>query len=254
MYEIIGEEGTMRKIWGSRKEIYSQRSTTVFVDNLPDPIRKIWVYNLFSRFGKIRDLFIPVKKSKITCRKFGFVRFFRVEDAEMAIETVKDSWYWDHRLVVKFARFLRKEDGQGNQTHFNNHWKQNQQFMHVKEWSQKQQKSSNAKRGKEIWRRKGIQESSKQGEQRNVKTHDFVTKEHMGCITVQPAGNGWLFRSAIAKVSKLISTEDLEYVFNLEGAHKVQIKAIGGRHCWGKINGIGISDRIIIQNDMHQTN
>lgn len=120
---------------GSREEVFSVRSTTIFVDNLPFHIRKIWLYNLFSRFGIIRDLFIPTKRSKITGKNFAFVRFSRVEDAEAAISKTKDSWYWDRKLVVKFARFLRDVDVQDPQRSFNRNytinsksWKQNSQF------------------------------------------------------------------------------------------------------------------------------
>lgn len=74
--------------WGSRERRvgdYSDPSATVFVDNLPFQIRKIWIFNLFSRFGKIRNIFIPHKRSKITGQSFAFVRFLKVEDAEAAI-------------------------------------------------------------------------------------------------------------------------------------------------------------------------
>lgn len=225
-----------------------ERSTTVFVDNLPHQIRKIWVYNLFSRFGALRNIFIPNKSSKITGQDFAFVRFTRIEDAEAAISNINNSWYWGQKLVVKFARFLKKDDTIDPQmssykNSFNSkpyqwkqipqiHWKQNHQIhhsnLHAKKWPQNQSKSPEEKRGKEIWRRKGTTESSKHGEQR-AKVNEAPTEVHMGRITVQPAGNGWLFRSAIAIMSRLVSTEDLEQVFTRERGIKVQIKAIGGR-------------------------
>lgn len=256
---------------GLRNEDYPQHSSTVFVDNLPDHIRKIWVYNLFSRFGKIMDLFIPNKKSKVSGKSFGFVRFSRIEDAKIAIEKVKDSWYWGNKLVVKFARFLRKVDEQGYQRNssFNypekldnrrskgkevmngEFWNnkiqdtiEGKKFFHGKIWNKRQQAMTNTKRGKEVWRKKGIAETSRQGEKRNIKVNNPVTKDHLGSIKVHTAGNGWLFRSAVAKISKLVSAEDLEHVFSLEGIQEVQIKATGGRHVIITFSNVEIRDSV----------
>ncbi|KAH7845818.1 hypothetical protein Vadar_006425 [Vaccinium darrowii] len=88
-------------------------SPTVFVDNLPHQIRKIWVFNLFSRYGKIKDIFIPNKKSKISGQSFGFVRFFRRDEATFAVKKLNNTWCWNRRLDVKFAKFLKKEGNIG---------------------------------------------------------------------------------------------------------------------------------------------
>lgn len=47
-------------------------------------IRKAFFYNLFIRFGEIRQTFIPNKRSKITGKRFGFVRYVSNKDAEHA--------------------------------------------------------------------------------------------------------------------------------------------------------------------------
>ncbi|KAI8562171.1 hypothetical protein RHMOL_Rhmol03G0014000 [Rhododendron molle] len=78
---------------------------SVFVDNLPIDIRKVWIYNLFSKYGRIRDLYIPNKKSKITRNQFGFVRFGSRTEAQRAADEVNDSWVWGHKLVANMARF-----------------------------------------------------------------------------------------------------------------------------------------------------
>lgn len=178
--------------WGSRgrrEDGSTDKYTTVFVDNLPSQIRKIWIFNLFSRFGKIRNIFIPNKKSKIIGQNFAFVRFLRIEDAKAAISNIKDSWYWNHKLVAKFPSFLRKEDVQNskrspirnprdwmqntqhNQGTFNNkcnHWKQYPQLqpfkgsemfqqskLPVKKGPQNQQKFTEEKKAKKYGGDKG---------------------------------------------------------------------------------------------------
>lgn len=57
-----------QRVRQDEKEDLSQGKRTLFVDN-------VWLYNLFSKFGKIRDLFIPSKKSKITGQSSCFIRF-----------------------------------------------------------------------------------------------------------------------------------------------------------------------------------
>lgn len=198
------------------------KSTNLFVDNLPEQIRKIWVYNLFSRFGKIREIFIPNKKSKISGRSFGFVRYFQFEDANKAVNEVNDSWYWGLKLKVNFAKFQRNKNEHSPNRNFNI----GAQFLPKGKYGLKQHDNSPIEnRGREVWRRKGVEESSKQGEKRN----EFAMANR-GTISVQSTGNGCLFRSAIAKINRLVSIEDLEYIFKWESSQIVQIKPIGGRY------------------------
>lgn len=94
------------------------------------------------------------------------------------------------------------------------------------------------KRGKEIWRRKGLAESSEQGEERyfkHIEAQTFGTKgphedqEKIDSIQVHSIGNGWLYRSAIGKMRRLVSAQEMEKVFKEENLEKVQIKPFGGR-------------------------
>lgn len=206
------------------RQTISEKSSTIFADNLPVGIRKIWVYNLFSKYGKIREVFIPNKRSKITNQSFGFVRLSDISEATLAIAKVHESWCWGKKLMVKYARFLRIQDKQGeqqsnkgdgyqrnfrgdhrkssnpkkysggghwkeeNQTYFNrrvakgkdvrlhvnqneiirgmsNQFGPNKDFRKVQDQGLKAttQRYREIKRGKEVWRRKGIAETSKQG-------------------------------------------------------------------------------------------
>lgn len=54
-------------------------------------------------------------------------------------------------------------------------------------------------------------------------------KTKIDAVQVQPAGNGWLLRSAIGKIRRLISAQGLEEIFRKEGFRNVKIKPIGGR-------------------------
>ncbi|KAI8558473.1 hypothetical protein RHMOL_Rhmol04G0096600 [Rhododendron molle] len=72
-------------------------------------IRKIWLYNLFSKFGKVIDSYIPIKRSKISGNRFGFVRYAYKKEAMLALEKTDGLWIWNHSLVVNTARFVTKQ-------------------------------------------------------------------------------------------------------------------------------------------------
>ncbi|KAF7150116.1 hypothetical protein RHSIM_Rhsim02G0133000 [Rhododendron simsii] len=78
---------------------FQQRKSTIFVDNLPNGIRKGFMYNLISRFGRIRDCYIPNKKSRITRQSFGFVRYESSRDAFQAAESTNGTWIWGQELL-----------------------------------------------------------------------------------------------------------------------------------------------------------
>lgn len=85
------------------------------------------------------------------------------------------------------------------------------------------------KRGKEVWRKKGIAETSKQGEVRNNGTKDQEKSSSIESISIQPSGSGWLFRSEVAKMRRLESIQTLTDIFNREKVENFQIKSMGGR-------------------------
>ncbi|KAL7263702.1 hypothetical protein ACSBR1_001793 [Camellia fascicularis] len=48
---------------------------TIFVDNLPESMTPKGLFKLFTKFGIIKDVFIPMKRMKLTGSRFGFVRY-----------------------------------------------------------------------------------------------------------------------------------------------------------------------------------
>ncbi|KAL7258547.1 hypothetical protein ACSBR1_004636 [Camellia fascicularis] len=44
-------------------------------DNLPKPMDSQSLYKLFSKFGVVKDVFIPRKRKKSTNTRFGFIRY-----------------------------------------------------------------------------------------------------------------------------------------------------------------------------------
>ena len=95
----------MRERINTSQEEVLRRSATVFIDNLPQGIWKVWLFNLLSRFGRILSIKIPNKKSRTTGNKFCFVRFVSPHCAQRAVNFVNGKWIWGDCLVANIARF-----------------------------------------------------------------------------------------------------------------------------------------------------
>ncbi|XVE95099.1 hypothetical protein REPUB_Repub02eG0067400 [Reevesia pubescens] len=77
---------------------------SVFVNNIPPRVHWRWLKQIFQHHGQVTDVFIPNKRSS-SGRKFGFVRFSDVSDANMAVEKLNGAWLLDYRIGVNIARF-----------------------------------------------------------------------------------------------------------------------------------------------------
>ncbi|XP_028123753.1 serine/arginine-rich splicing factor SC35-like [Camellia sinensis] len=80
---------------------------TIFVDNIPLSMNPKGLYELFKKFGVVRDMFIPTKTRKTTRSRFGFVRYDFSVAAEMAIQKANGVWCDDKALRVKFTEFAK---------------------------------------------------------------------------------------------------------------------------------------------------
>ncbi|GAB2276253.1 hypothetical protein Dimus_010984 [Dionaea muscipula] len=84
---------------------------TIFVEDIPDAMDRAAILRLFVKFGVVRDVFIPRKRSK-TGKRFGFVRYNCSVAAEVAIQKTNGVWMHDKELRVKFADYHRNKGKQ----------------------------------------------------------------------------------------------------------------------------------------------
>ncbi|TYI05915.1 hypothetical protein ES332_A10G121900v1 [Gossypium tomentosum] len=77
---------------------------TVFVYNIPDSMYRKGLWALFRFYGNVLDAFIPVKRS-MEGKRFGFVRFANMEDAQRAILRLGGFVLLGKKIGVKMARF-----------------------------------------------------------------------------------------------------------------------------------------------------
>ncbi|KAK9283721.1 hypothetical protein L1049_011971 [Liquidambar formosana] len=119
--------GTSSSCQGSRSRLYGRTLqkqsnfgrdhgwVTLFVDNLPDWMENRWLRNMFKWYGEIADVFVPRKKMSGAKLKYGFVRFYKERDAELAIQKCNGAWRWNKRLLVKRALYEKGKEGVNNQ-------------------------------------------------------------------------------------------------------------------------------------------
>ncbi|KAL7237543.1 hypothetical protein ACSBR2_003779 [Camellia fascicularis] len=70
------------------------------------------LYTLFSKFGIVKDIFIPMKRRQITSSRFRFVRYDCKVAADMAVQNADDLWCDNKALKVKNAEYKKGEQKQ----------------------------------------------------------------------------------------------------------------------------------------------
>ncbi|GKB14525.1 RNA-directed DNA polymerase, eukaryota [Tanacetum coccineum] len=93
--EDIGGDTDMvdvqQRMGKSKEDLTGKISKTVFVTNFPDHITARDLWNVCTAYGKVVDVYIPLKRSK-TGKKFAFVRFLKVDNMERLIENLCTIW------------------------------------------------------------------------------------------------------------------------------------------------------------------
>ena len=96
-----------KKSFLSKEDLTGKISKTVFVTNFPDHVTARDLWNVCTAYGKVVDVYIPLKKSK-TGKKFAFVRFLKVDNMERLIENLRTIWIGRFHLYANPARFNRE--------------------------------------------------------------------------------------------------------------------------------------------------
>ncbi|XP_028069374.1 serine/arginine-rich splicing factor 2-like [Camellia sinensis] len=81
---------------------------SVFVDNIPLKMDVKSLFKLFTKFGIVKDVFIPFKRRKVSNSRFGFVRYDCYVASDIAIQKANGLLVDDKVLVVKNATFDRR--------------------------------------------------------------------------------------------------------------------------------------------------
>jgi RNA recognition motif-containing protein len=90
-----------------------KQTTSLLVRNLVRPtqdykVKSDEVKEFYSRFGEVRDVYLPVDYYTRKARGFGFVEFLKYEDAKSALEQTDNVEVMGSVVKVVFAREGRK--------------------------------------------------------------------------------------------------------------------------------------------------
>jgi RNA-binding protein Musashi len=81
---------------------------SVLVNNLPSSIVKEDLYDHFSKYGKVADVYIPRDPNSHAPKAFGFVRYHEQDHAEAALESDGMEMSGSN-IGVKFAKYGTSE-------------------------------------------------------------------------------------------------------------------------------------------------
>nr|GEV45238.1 nucleotide-binding alpha-beta plait domain-containing protein [Tanacetum cinerariifolium] len=90
----------------SKKDDVAKISTLVYVTNFPESISTKELFNSCKIYGHVVDSFIPSKRAK-NCKRFGFVRFINMFNAERLVNNLCMVWIDRQKLQANIARFQR---------------------------------------------------------------------------------------------------------------------------------------------------
>ncbi|KAH7857726.1 hypothetical protein Vadar_015927 [Vaccinium darrowii] len=175
---------------------------TIYVDNLSDDMDTEWLGQIFSKYGRVVDVFIPFKRSKNFRSKFGFVRFNTVVEAEKAIADLDGISIRDKKMLVKMATFKVI---------------QNQGGMKKHDTGKVDAKATNPK---------GVYSEKEAGKS----YADAVVGRSCAPrrISVNAIGNEWLTRSVVAKLCSLSAMESIREALHCKGVPQFDVRDMGG--------------------------
>ncbi|KAL4561270.1 hypothetical protein LXL04_033434 [Taraxacum kok-saghyz] len=87
-------------------------STSFFFQNFPENIDENNLRRIFQAYGTVVDVFIPQKRD-IANRKFGFVRFIRIINPAIFVQTLQNIWIGSYKARVSIAKYQPNHQNNG---------------------------------------------------------------------------------------------------------------------------------------------
>ncbi|KAH7867318.1 hypothetical protein Vadar_031918 [Vaccinium darrowii] len=211
--------GNIHKASGS----FNQPLCTLFIENLPEEVDQVWLRKNFNKYGSVKDVFIPAKRSKRTGSKFGFVRYDCHVSAGVAISKSNGLWVQDKQLFVKEATFGYSNSKPALKLPF-------LLQSDVGTSIQGAKRNLDFNLDADIGKMKSYNQGKSYAQVvTGVNNNLGVTDTNDVVLKISPSGNDWLLRSAVGLLHILISVDDLQKEFYKEHGVKVIIRDMGGR-------------------------
>lgn len=165
------------------------------------------LFKLFTKFGIVKDVFIPLKRRIVTKSRFGFVRFDCPVIADIAIQKANGLLVGDMVLEVKNAKYAR-----GNRD------------------EQSKRLSQSTRR---FFTTTSIKGKASYADQRSfaevLKEEPPTAASNVSMtIKVDEVGYGWLYDSVIIRLNAKYSTHDIGNALKANGLDQVLVRQGGG--------------------------
>ncbi|GMP50808.1 hypothetical protein CsSME_00017278 [Camellia sinensis var. sinensis] len=192
---------------GFRKEV---RLVTIFVDNIPNSVDPKGLFNLFSKFGTVKDVFIPGKRRQATRSRFGFVRYDCEVAATMVIQKADSLWCDNKALLVKRAEY--------------------QKFYRSGPMEHKGLRRGED--GKRTNQRYYLQQRQSHGEKKSYAealVNGGSSASEKVVIKAYEEGNGWRYESLVVRLSIFLAVKDFRAELCRRGLKDVIVRECEGR-------------------------
>ncbi|KAK2359679.1 zinc finger CCCH domain-containing protein [Trifolium repens] len=102
-----GNSNKHPEVIGYRNQI--ERTTSFFITNFPEESTAEDLWNIFRKYWKVGEVYIPNKLDK-GGKRFGFARFEDVEDKQKLLHKLEDTWIGSYKLRANLPKFRRGEE------------------------------------------------------------------------------------------------------------------------------------------------
>lgn len=195
---------------------------TVFVDNLPEGVSHSWLGKLFNNYGVVKDVYIPVKRSKVTGRHFGFIRYNCSVSADIAVSKTNGMWVEDKKLFVKIASFGQNRNDKRIVYSLKDQVEVPEKTTSFVDLSDPGKPQTNnlytTVNGRSF--AAIVKGDSKALEKEGIR---------VPILHLSPQENEWLYRSAVATLLNHIGIPKLKDEIKTAFVEDIQIRAMGGR-------------------------
>ncbi|KAL7174120.1 hypothetical protein ACSBR2_033388 [Camellia fascicularis] len=200
----------------SNPNSWSERSRSnfipLFVDNLPESMAPRNLFDLFTKFGVVKDVFIPYKRRKATNSRFGFVRYDCSIAANVAEQKTNGLWVDDKSISVKIAEFAKHTEARQQRKTFSTR--------------QPMGRNTPVMANNSIWNH-GTDGRSFAEVIKGV--HPKAPSAMKTTIRVEEIGNGWLYESLIMRLKPEHTSVQVKNELIKREEHNVVVREGGGR-------------------------
>ncbi|CAL0311080.1 unnamed protein product [Lupinus luteus] len=100
--------GTVREKHNGAPGSFHGDFSSFYIANFPDDVSSKDLWNLFQKWGRVRDVYIPRKRNKLN-QRFAFIRFDRVKNERRLALELDKVWIGNFKIFANIPLFNRNQ-------------------------------------------------------------------------------------------------------------------------------------------------